>query len=109
VSNFDETTVLRSHDRRVLMGPEVINGTGEVHLIADQIPILTNAQARELAAALIEAADYAEAVRREKEQPVQWPPGTVPDADFPPGSVHAYMWNDPTWRTAGKPNEEQAK
>lgn len=109
MSNFDKHGVLHSDGRYVLMGPEIINGTGEVSLDASQIPVLTNSQARELAALLIEAADYAEAAQREEEHPAEWPPGAVPDADFPPNSVFAYGWTDPAWRTAGKPNEEQAK
>jgi len=44
---------------RVTVGPEVVNGTGHVYLDVTAPTELSNAQARELATALIEAADYA--------------------------------------------------
>lgn len=93
MSNYDKVGFLHDDDRAVLVGPETINGTGEVYLDADPVRVLTTAQARELAAALTGAADYAEAVQREMED---WPLGR------PPNSVRAFAWTDPAWRTAGQ-------
>lgn len=91
MSNYDKLGFLYDDDRAVMIGPETVNGTGQVYLDADSVRVLTNAQARELAAALVEAADYAEAVQAEKED---WPLGR------PPNSVRAFEWSDPAWRTA---------
>lgn len=105
MSNFDWETVVRVNgDSRVRVGPEIINGTGEVWLATSMDGVLTNDQARHVGAMLIQAADYAAAVQRETAHPVGWPPGTEPTADWPPGSVHAYEWTDPAWRTAARPS-----
>ena len=76
----------------VIVGPETVNGTGQVYLHADDLCFLTNEQARELGHALIEAAEYAEAVQNEKEN---WP------GRRPPKSVLDVAWTDPQWRSAG--------
>ncbi|MBD0743577.1 hypothetical protein [Streptomyces sp. CBMA152] len=44
---------------RVILGPEHVNGTGQVYLDVQGPIHLSNAEAREIAAALVEAADYA--------------------------------------------------
>lgn len=77
---------------RAIVGPETVNGTGQVYLCADDLCFLSNEEARELAAALITAADYAKAVQNEKEN---WPGGR------PPKSVLDVAWTDPDWRAAG--------
>jgi hypothetical protein len=88
VSNFDKTRVLYDDDRAVLVGPEIINGTGEVYLDTTKSPVLSNAQARELAAALTEAADFAAAVEREeKERSIR-----------KPTLAENFEWTDPAWR-----------
>jgi hypothetical protein len=91
VSNYDRAGFLYDDDRAVVIGPETVNGTGEVYLNADAVSALTATQARELAAALVEAADYAEAVQA---QMGEWPIGR------PPNSVLAFAWTDLAWRTA---------
>lgn len=50
---------------RVVLGPEVVNGTGQVYVDLRGPAYLSNAEARELAAALTEAADYASARQKE--------------------------------------------
>ncbi|MEV5944223.1 hypothetical protein [Streptomyces sp. NPDC051994] len=44
---------------RVVVGPEHVNGTGQVYLDVNGPTHLSNAEAREVAAALAEATDYA--------------------------------------------------
>lgn len=56
MSNFAKESHL---DGRAIVGPEVVNGTGRVYVDVKGPVELSNAEARELAAALIEAADYA--------------------------------------------------
>lgn len=90
MSNFDKTRVLSRGDHAVLVGPEIINGTGEVYLNATNTPVLSNIQARELAAALIEAADFAAAVEKEEAERAIRRPTLATD----------FEWTDPTWRTA---------
>lgn len=75
-----------------IVGPETVNGTGQVYIQADDLCFLSNEEARELGRALIEAADYAKAVQNEKEN---WPGGR------PPKSVLDVTWTDPRWRSAG--------
>lgn len=50
---------------RVIVGPEVVNGTGQVYLDALSMMTYSNAEARELAVSIIAAADYAEKRQRE--------------------------------------------
>jgi hypothetical protein len=90
MSNYAYTS-LPGNDSAIL-GPETVNGTGQVYIQADDICFLTNEEARELGRALIEAADYARAVQDEKEN---WPGGR------PPKSVLDVAWTDPQWRSAG--------
>lgn len=87
MSNYAYGDVL---DGAVTIGPETVNGTGQVYLYAEDTPILSNERARELAAALIAAADYAKAVQEEKEN---WAGGR------PPKSVLDVPWTDPQWRS----------
>lgn len=58
MSDFAKAPVLGG---QAMVGPETSNGTGQVYLDASAVRFLSNAEARELAAALIEAADYAAA------------------------------------------------
>lgn len=51
---------------QVILGPEHVNGTGQVYLDVHGPTHLSNAEARELAEALIEAADYASARQAEE-------------------------------------------
>jgi hypothetical protein len=92
VSNYAKTGFLYDGEDAVVIGPETVNGTGQVYLDADAVRFLSNAQARELGRALIEAAEYAEAVQNEKEN---WPLGSAPK------SVLSVEWTDPQWRAAG--------
>lgn len=91
MSNYQYADVLGDPGRAVI-GPETVNGTGQVYIQADDLCFLSNAEARELGRALIEAADYAQAVQSEKEN---WPGGR------PPKSVLDIAWTDPQWRAAG--------
>jgi hypothetical protein len=91
VSNYAYAGILGEDDRAVIIGPETVNGTGQVYLDADAVRFLSNAQARELARKLIEAAEYAKAVQAEKEN---WPGGSAPK------SVLDVAWTDPQWRAA---------
>lgn len=93
MSNYAKVGFLHAGERAVVVGPETVNGTGQVCLDADSVRFLTNAQARELAAVLIEAADYSEAVQKEQEE---WPLGRAPN------SVRAFEWTDQAWRAARK-------
>ncbi len=92
MSNYAYSGILGEGDRAVTIGPETVNGTGQVYLDADAVRFLSNAQARELGRKLIEAAEYAKAVQGEKEN---WP-GRVPAK-----SVLDVAWTDPSWRSAG--------
>jgi hypothetical protein len=58
VSNYAKEAHL---DGRVILGPEVVNGTGGVYLDVPGILHLKGDEVRVLAAALIDAADYAAA------------------------------------------------
>jgi hypothetical protein len=91
VSNYSRAGFLSDGDQAVIIGPETVNGTGQVYLDADPVRFLSNEQARELGRALIEAADYAQALREEMEE---WPLGSAP------ASVRRYEWTDPGWRVA---------
>ena len=99
MSNYDRIGFLSDGDDAVTIGPETINGTGRVYLDADSVRFLSNAQARELGAALIEAADYAKAVQDEMEE---CPIGR------PPGSCRRFEWTDPQWRTPIAPATEES-
>jgi hypothetical protein len=90
VSNYAYASVPGNDS--AIVGPETVNGTGQVYLHADDLCFLSNEEARELGRALIEAADYAKAVQNEKEN---WPGGG------PPKSVLDVAWTDPQWRSAG--------
>lgn len=92
MSNYAYAGVLND---AATIGPETVNGTGQVYLHADDLCFLSNEQARELAAALIAAADYAKAVQEEMEEC----PGGVPT-----DSVRRFAWTDSAWRG----REEQA-
>lgn len=89
MSNYQYVGVLGDN---ATIGPETVNGTGQVYIQADELCFLTNEEARELGRALIEAADYAKAVQNEK---ANWPGGR------PPRSVLNIVWTDPAWRAAG--------
>lgn len=65
MSNFAKESHL---DGRAILGPECVNGTGQVYLDVPSPAHLSNAEARELAAALVEAADYASARQAEEER-----------------------------------------
>lgn len=93
MSHFDKAGLMRDGERMILLGPEIINGTGEVYLNAARIPVLTNAQARELAAALVEAADFSAAVQKEEEERHTREPRLAED----------FTWTDPAWRAAVRP------
>lgn len=94
MSNFDKTVIVRSGvERRVVIGPEIINGDGTVWLGTSPHGVLSNAQARQVAANLIDAADYAEAVQKEMRH------AGNPAA----ASLHRFEWTDPAWRTANEP------
>jgi len=96
VSNYAYASILG--DDGAIVGPETVNGTGQVYLHADDLCFLTNEEARELGAALIAAADYAKAVREEmEEQPL----------GMPPDSVRRYEWTDPAWRTTTEAQDEE--
>lgn len=64
MSNFVKESYL---DGRAIVGPEHVNGTGQVYLNVPGPTHLSNTEARELAAALIEAADYASARQAEED------------------------------------------
>jgi hypothetical protein len=89
VSNYQYASILGDN---AVVGPETVNGTGQVYLHADDLCFLTNDEARELGRALIEAADYARAVQGEKEN---WPGRSASK------SVLDVAWTDPQWRSAG--------
>lgn len=91
MSNDAKVYFLAGDDDVVVVGPETINGTGEVHFDTDSHCFLSNEQARELGAALIEAADYAKAIQGEMEE---LPTGR------PPKSVRDFEWTDARWRTS---------
>lgn len=92
MSNYAYASILGEGDRAVIIGPETVNGTGQVYLDADAVRFLSNAQARELGRKLIEAAEYAKAVQDEKEN---WPGRSATK------SVLDVAWTDPGWRAAG--------
>lgn len=50
---------------RAIVGPEVVNGTAQVYVDLRGPAHLSNAEVRELAAALTEAADYASTRQKE--------------------------------------------
>ena len=89
MSNYQYAGVLGD---RATIGPETVNGTGQVYLAADDLCFLTNEEARELGRALIEAADYAAAVRDEMQERGG---GAVPG-----GLASRFEWTDPAWRAA---------
>jgi hypothetical protein len=100
VSNDAYASILGDGERAVIVGPETVNGTGQVYLYADAVGFLSNEQARELGTALIAAADYAQAVREEmEEQPL----------GMPPDSVRRFEWTDPAWRAAGPDDDPGAR
>lgn len=92
MSNYAYANILGNGDRAVIVGPETVNGTGQVYLNADSFGPLGNEEAIKLGRAVIEAAEYAKAVRDEKEN---WPGAR------PAKSVLDVAWTDPGWRAAG--------
>lgn len=56
MSNFAKEAHLGG---RAIVGPEVVNGTGQVYVDVPGPTHMSNAEALELAAALLDAADYA--------------------------------------------------
>lgn len=89
MSNYQCADVLGGN---AVVGPETVNGTGQVYIQADDLCFLTNEEASELGRALIEAADYAKAVQAEMEERGG---GAVPD-----GLASRFEWTDPAWRDA---------
>ncbi len=65
MSNFAKESHLGG---RAIVGPEVVNGSGQVYVALRGPADLSNAEARELAAALIDAADYASQRQAEEER-----------------------------------------
>lgn len=65
MSNYAKDAFL---DGRAIVGPEVVNGTGQVYLDVPGPTHLSNSDARELAVAIVAAADYAEERRREVDE-----------------------------------------
>lgn len=65
MSNFAKEAYLNG---RAIVGPEVVNGTGEVHLDIPAPIDLSGEEARELAAAIIGAAEYAEQRKQEVDE-----------------------------------------
>ncbi|MFJ1667373.1 hypothetical protein ACIOK4_13490 [Streptomyces bottropensis] len=97
MSNYQYVGVLGDN---ATIGPETVNGTGQVYIQADELCFLSNGEARELGRALIEAADYAKAVQDEK---ANWPGGR------PPKSVLDVAWTDPAWRVAGSEGDPDTR
>lgn len=64
VSDFAKESYLGG---RAIVGPECVNGTGQVYVDV-RGPHLSNAATRELVAALTDAADYASARQEEEER-----------------------------------------
>lgn len=91
MSNYAREGVLNGE---VIVGPETVNGTGQVYLNAEAVRFLSNEEARTLITALIEATDYAEKLQQEMEE---WPLCSAPV------SVRSYEWTDPQWRMAADP------
>lgn len=89
MSNYQYAGILGGN---AVVGPETVNGTGQVYIQADDLRFLSNAEARELGRALIEAADYAAAVRDEMEE--------RGGAAVPGGLASRFEWTDPAWRDA---------
>ncbi|MGJ5831416.1 hypothetical protein [Streptomyces ossamyceticus] len=89
MSNYQYADVLGGN---AVVGPETVNGTGQVYIQADDLCFLSNDEARELGRALIEAADYAAAVRDEMQERDG---GAVSG-----GLVSRFEWTDPAWRDA---------
>lgn len=90
MSNYQYAGVLSDN---ATIGPETVNGTGQVYIQADELCFLSNEEARELGRALIEAADYAAAVRDEMQERGG---GAVPG-----GLASRFEWTEPAWRAAG--------
>lgn len=89
MSNYQHAEFLGGN---AVVGPETVNGTGQVYIQADDLCFLSNDEARELGRALIEAADYAQAVRDEMQ--------ARGGAAVPGGLVSRFEWTDPTWHDA---------
>ncbi|MFD5509127.1 hypothetical protein ACFWIB_15300 [Streptomyces sp. NPDC127051] len=64
MSDFAKRSILNG---QVTLGPEIVNGTGHVYLAADKVRWLSNEEARALATALNDAADYASTRQAEME------------------------------------------